>query len=72
MSDNDRYEQVASLDGDHFDAFCATPSSGSGPGILLFQEIFGINDNMRGLAQRLADADDDNIFLAKLTWYLSR
>ena len=22
--------------------------------------------------QRLADADDDNIFLAKLTWYLSR
>jgi carboxymethylenebutenolidase len=52
----DRYENVASLDGDHFDAYCATPSSGSGPGILLFQEIFGINDNMRGLADRLADA----------------
>src|SRR3954462_12610409 len=54
MTDTDRYEQVASLDGDHFDAYCATPASGSGPGILLFQEIFGINDNMRGLADRLA------------------
>ena len=32
------------------------PASGAGPGILLFQEIFGINDNMRGLADRLADA----------------
>ena len=52
----DRYESVASLDGDHFDAYCAVPESGAGPGILLFQEIFGINDNMRGLADRLAKA----------------
>jgi carboxymethylenebutenolidase len=56
MNDTDRYESVASLDGDHFDAYCAVPASGSGPGILLFQEIFGINDNMRGLADRLAAA----------------
>lgn len=52
----DRYEQIATPDGDHFDAYCAVPASGSGPGILLFQEIFGINDNMRGLADRLAEA----------------
>lgn len=52
----DRYESVASLDGDRFDAYRAVPASGSGPGILLFQEIFGINDNMRGLADRLAAA----------------
>lgn len=56
MTDTDRYEQVASLDGGHFDAYCAVPASGSGPGILLFQEVFGINDNMRGLADRLAEA----------------
>ena len=56
MSEHDRYESIASLDGDHFDAYCAVPPSGSGPGILLFQEIFGINDNMRGLADRLAAA----------------
>jgi carboxymethylenebutenolidase len=51
-----RYERVESHDGGGFDAFCALPDSGSGPGMLLFQEIFGINDNMRGLAERLATA----------------
>jgi carboxymethylenebutenolidase len=50
-----RYERVTALDGaGSFDAYCAVPASGTGPGILLFQEIFGINDNMRGLADRLA------------------
>jgi carboxymethylenebutenolidase len=41
---------------DHFDAYLALPPSGRGPGLLLFQEIFGINDNMRTLAGRLAEA----------------
>jgi carboxymethylenebutenolidase len=49
-----RYETVTAHDGGAFEAFCAIPDSGSGPGILLFQEIFGINDNMRGLAEKLA------------------
>ena len=53
MSPITRYESISAGD-DAFDAFCAVPSSGTGPGILLFQEIFGINDNMRGLAERLA------------------
>ena len=30
------------------------PDGGRGPGIVMFQEIFGINDNMRALAERLA------------------
>jgi carboxymethylenebutenolidase len=51
-----RYESVASHDGDTFDIFCAIPETGSGPVIVLFQEIFGINDNMRGLAERVAEA----------------
>jgi len=46
---------VQAHDGGTFEAFCAIPESGSGPGMLLFQEIFGINDNMRGLAERLAN-----------------
>lgn len=49
-----RYETVTAHDGGTFEAFCAIPESGSGPGVLLFQEIFGINDNIRGLAERLA------------------
>ncbi|MGH9003280.1 MAG: dienelactone hydrolase family protein, partial [Acidimicrobiia bacterium] len=51
---SDRYERITAADGGGFEAFCATPGSGSGPGVVLFQEIFGINDNMRGLAERLA------------------
>jgi len=55
MNLDTRYESV-DADGDHFDAYCARPELGRGPGILLFQEIFGINDNIRVLAQRLAAA----------------
>jgi carboxymethylenebutenolidase len=54
MSVSTRYESVTTADGEGFEAFCAVPEAGSGPGILLFQEIFGINDNMRGLAEKLA------------------
>ncbi len=50
-----RYEKIAVGD-DEFDAYCAVPEGGTGPGILLFQEIFGVNDNMRGLAGKLAEA----------------
>ena len=56
MTVTTRYETIAAADGGEFVAYCAIPESGSGPGVLLFQEIFGINDNMRGLAEKLADA----------------
>jgi carboxymethylenebutenolidase len=55
MTVGHRYEQIPARDNSgSFDAYCGVPTSGAGPGILLFQEIFGINDNMRGLADRLA------------------
>jgi carboxymethylenebutenolidase len=57
MTSTTSYETVRSHDGNTFEAFCALPERGSGPGILVFQEIFGINDNMRGLAERLAAED---------------
>ena len=71
MSTEHRYEQIASLDGDHFDAYCATPPSGAGPGILLFQEIFGINDNMRGLADKLA-AEGYVVLVPDVFWRVER
>lgn len=37
-----------------FGGYLATPPSGSGPGIVVIQEIFGINDVMRQLSDRLA------------------
>ncbi len=55
MTSITRYETISNGDG-QFDAFCAVPESGSGPGILLFQEIFGVNDNIRQVAEQLAEA----------------
>jgi carboxymethylenebutenolidase len=58
MTVTTRYETITAGDGDagRFEAYCAVPEGGQGPGMLLFQEIFGINDNMRTLAERLAEA----------------
>jgi carboxymethylenebutenolidase len=55
MTVTTRYETISSDDGREFAAYCTVPESGRGPGMLLFQEIFGINDNMRTLAERLAN-----------------
>lgn len=54
MAVSTRYETITAHDGGTFEAYCAEPESGTGAGILLFQEVFGINDNMRGIAERLA------------------
>jgi carboxymethylenebutenolidase len=45
-----RYETIR----DGFDGYLALPGSGGGPGVVVFQEIFGINDNIRGICDRLA------------------
>ncbi|HEY0265290.1 MAG TPA: dienelactone hydrolase family protein, partial [Rhizomicrobium sp.] len=44
---------ISGRDGD-FAAYLAAPASGSGPGIVVIQEIFGINGVMRGVADDLA------------------
>ena len=41
---------IKSFDGGEFDAYLALPASGYGPGIVVLQEIFGINDDMRSVA----------------------
>jgi carboxymethylenebutenolidase len=45
---------IRAADGGSFSAYLATPKSGKGPGILLIQEIFGINKVMRDLADGFA------------------
>src|SRR6266852_1458882 len=42
-------------DGGTFSGYLATPSSGSGPGLLLLQEIFGVNHHIRALADLYAE-----------------
>src|SRR5438105_7941796 len=46
---------INSTDGKTFSAYVAEPSSsGSHPGLLIIQEIFGVNKTMRALADRYA------------------
>ncbi len=43
-------------DGGGFTGYLAKPASGHGPGVVVIQEIFGVNAVMRGIADRLAEA----------------
>lgn len=50
------FVSIAAKDGTgNFNAYVTRPSAGSGPGIVLIQEIFGINDFVRRTADRLAE-----------------
>jgi carboxymethylenebutenolidase len=41
---------INSFDGGEFDAYLALPASGYGPGIVVLQEIFGVNQYLRDVA----------------------
>lgn len=58
---------IQAKDGGTFSAYLATPASGSGPGILLIQEIFGVNQTMRDTADSLA-ADGYTVLCPDLFW----
>jgi carboxymethylenebutenolidase len=46
---------IDAADGGSFMAYVARPAAGSGAGILAIQEIFGVNQVMRGICDELAD-----------------
>jgi len=48
------WTSVAVPGGAFFDAYLARPPAGSGPGLVLFQEIFGVNEHIRALADQYA------------------
>lgn len=39
-----------------FEAYLAAPDSGPSPGVIVIQEIFGVNDHIRSVTDRLAEA----------------
>ncbi|MFX1674406.1 dienelactone hydrolase family protein [Paraburkholderia sp. A2WS-5] len=49
-----QWTQVKSRAGGEFRAYTALPPEGSGPGLVLLQEIFGVNASMRAMADRYA------------------
>jgi carboxymethylenebutenolidase len=50
-----RTESISDAEGELFDAHVVIPDGGRGPGILLLQEIFGVNDFLKGKATDLAE-----------------
>jgi carboxymethylenebutenolidase len=48
------WTSVAVPGGAFFDAYLARPPAGNGPGLVLFQEIFGVNEHIRALAEQYA------------------
>jgi carboxymethylenebutenolidase len=49
------YVTIAAKDGGSFKAYLAKPEKGSGPGVVLLQEIFGINQYVRDVADYYAE-----------------
>ncbi|HXZ00570.1 MAG TPA: dienelactone hydrolase family protein [Stellaceae bacterium] len=58
---------IRAADGGSFKAYLATPKSGNGPGIVLIQEIFGVNKVMRDLADGFA-AQGYTVMCPDLFW----
>jgi len=46
--------EIRSFDGKSFNAYLSLPPAGSGPGIVLIQEIFGVNRHIRAVADQYA------------------
>ena len=47
--------KIKATGGGNFNAYLAVPPAGKGPGLILLQEIFGINKHIRFLADRYAE-----------------
>src|ERR1700744_4515519 len=46
--------QIKSIEGKTFSTYCAMPASGIGPGMVVIQEIFGVNAGMRKICDDFA------------------
>ncbi len=52
--DNVRTETITTADDQQFDAHVALPSASHGAGVLVIQEVFGVNEYIKDVASRLA------------------
>jgi carboxymethylenebutenolidase len=58
---------VPTANGQKFDAYLSLPPTGSGPGILLLQEIFGVNEHIRAVADQYA-SDGFTVLAPDIFW----
>ena len=47
--------EISGSDGDRFKGYLAIPAAGAGPGILILQEIFGVNRSIREIVEYYAE-----------------
>ena len=50
-----QYISVSAADSGQFKAYVANPAQGSAPGLLVIQEIFGVNQHIRDVCDRYAE-----------------
>jgi carboxymethylenebutenolidase len=62
-----QYVSVPAPSGGHFQAYLATSVDGRGPGVVLCQEIFGVNQAMREVADLLAE-EGYTVLVPDLYW----
>ena len=60
---------VTAHDGGRFDAYHAAPAGGRGPGVVIVQEIFGVNNALRAIADSIA-AKGFDVLVPDLFWRL--
>lgn len=58
---------VSNAAGEKFDAYLSLPPTGKGPGIVLIQEIFGVNEHIRAVADQYA-ADGYTVIAPDIFW----
>lgn len=59
--------KIKSPEGKYFSGYLAVPEAGKGPGLLLLQEIFGVNETMRKMADLYA-AEGYLVLVPDLFW----
>ena len=58
---------IASHDGQAFDAYLSLPPKGTGPGLIIIQEIWGVNEHIRAVADQYA-ADGYVVLAPDVFW----
>ncbi|PMS22454.1 carboxymethylenebutenolidase [Trinickia dabaoshanensis] len=54
MSVTTRWIDIDAGGGEHYDGYLALPRAGKGPGVIIVQEIFGVNAHIRSVAEQYA------------------
>ena len=51
---SEKWIMISSADKNTFSGYLALPPAGTGPGLVLIQEIWGVNDHIRAVAEQYA------------------